>query len=209
MNCYLRILNPSTSPYKIAITGGIGSGKSVVSRLFRIMGIPVYDCDARAKHLMNTDRQLREALVDAISEAVYDAHGTLDRSYLASYMFGCPERVAQVNSIVHPAVRADFGKWAIATGAPVVAVETAILYESGMDADVDAVCVVSAPLELRLHRAMLRDGADESAVRRRMESQMDDEELLRRATYIIYNDDKQPLIGQVSQLLRKIMASRF
>lgn len=205
----MSIVNSPSSPYKIALTGGIGSGKSVVSRLLGMMGVPVYDCDARAKHLMNTDGQLRSALVEAISEEVYDTDGALNRAYLASYMFGCPEHVAQVNGIVHPAVRADFCKWAVATGASVVAVETAILYESGMDADVDAVCVVSAPLELRLQRAMLRDGVDEASVLRRMGSQMSNEELQRRATYIIYNDDKQSLIGQVVQLMQKIMTSRF
>lgn len=191
-------------PYKLAIVGGIGSGKSVVSRLFRLLGIPVYDCDAEAKRLMNSDAQLRMALTDAIGDAVYDAEGRVDRRYLASYMFGHAERVARVNGIVHPAVRADFKAWAQRMAAPVVAVETAILFESGMDADVDAILLVYAPEALRVQRAVLRDGSDEDSVRKRMESQRKDEELFPTSTYIIYNDGEKSLIAQVRAVLEEI-----
>lgn len=196
-------------PYRLAIVGGIGSGKSVVSRLFRLLGIPVYDCDAEAKRLMNSDAQLRIALTEAIGDAVYDVEGRVDRRYLASYMFGHAERVAQVNRIVHPAVRADFKAWTQRMAAPVVAVETAILFESGMDADVDAILLVYAPEVLRVQRAVLRDGSDEAAVRRRMESQRNDEELLPTATYIIYNDGTDSLIAQVRAVLKQIDEKRM
>lgn len=202
-------MNSVGNPYRIAVVGGIGSGKSVVSRLLALMGVPVYDSDTRAKQLMNRDEGLRTALVGAIGDRVYGADGMLDRAYLASYMFGYPERVAQVNALVHPAVRADFRAWAHDTGAPIVAVETAILYEAGMDADVDAVCVVYAPVELRMQRAMQRDGADEDSVSRRMSSQMPDEQLLSRATHVICNDGRRSLIAQVTQILGKIKAERF
>lgn len=193
------------TPYRIAIVGGIGSGKSVVSRLFRMMDVPVYDCDSEAKCLMNTDAALRSALTEAIGAQVYGADGCVDRAFLASYMFGHPDRMSLVNSIVHPAVRAHFAAWAADAQTQVVAVETAILFESGMDADVDAILAVYAPDELRLQRAMQRDGADEQTIRRRMESQMPSDQLLARATLIIYNDDTASLIAQMEQIIGQVI----
>ena len=191
----------SHTPHKIAVTGGIGSGKSVVSRLLRMMGVPVYDCDTEAKRLMNNSPEVRAALVKAIGADVYGADGCINRPYLASYMFGNPEHVTIVNHIVHPAVREHFNQWAMCAHAPIVAVETAILYESGMDADVDSVLLVQAPLDLRIRRAMLRDGSDEQSIRRRIGAQMSDEELLKKATYVIFNDDSASLIAQTRRVL--------
>lgn len=191
-------------PHKIAIIGGIGSGKSVVSRLFRLMNIPVYDCDSEAKRLMNTSAALRSELIKAIDERVYQADGVIDRAYLASFMFGNAQHVALVNSIVHPAVRADFKQWAANTQASIVAVETAILFESGLDADVDSIVLVSAPIETRISRAILRDHSNEQAIRQRMKSQMSDTELVTRANHIILNDDTTSLIVQVKQVIQKI-----
>lgn len=191
-------------PHKIAIIGGIGSGKSVVSRLFRLMNIPVYDCDSEAKRLMNTSASLRSELIKAIDARVYKADGVIDRAYLASFMFGNAGHVALVNSIVHPAVRADFKQWAANTQASIVAVETAILFESGLDADVDSIVLVSAPIETRISRAILRDHSNEQAIRQRMKSQMSDTELVTRANHIILNDDTTSLIVQVKQVIQKI-----
>lgn len=191
-------------PHKIAIIGGIGSGKSVVSRLFRLMNIPVYDCDSEAKRLMNTSATLRSELIKAIDERVYKADGVIDRAYLASFMFGNAQHVALVNSIVHPAVRADFKQWAANTQASIVAVETAILFESGLDADIDSIVLVSAPIETRISRAILRDHSNEQAIRQRMKSQMSDTELVTRANHIILNDDTTSLIVQVEQVIQKI-----
>lgn len=191
-------------PHKIAIIGGIGSGKSVVSRLFRLMNIPVYDCDSEAKRLMNTSVSLRSELIKAIDERVYQADGVIDRAYLASFMFGNAQHVALVNSIVHPAVRADFKQWAANTQASIVAVETAILFESGLDADVDSIVLVSAPIETRISRAILRDHSNEQAIRQRMKSQMSDTELVTRANHLILNDDTTSLIVQVEQVIQKI-----
>ena len=190
-----------SSPYIIGVTGGIGSGKSVVSRLLRLMGVPVYDCDREAKRLMCESVVIREALVGAVGAEVYDASGQLDRAYLSSYMFGNLERVSLVNGIVHPVVRADFKEWAQQSGKAVVAVESAILFEAKMDADVDAVCLVHAPEATRVRRAILRDGSNEKAVRSRMQSQLSEQEYMERADVIIHNDDAHSLICQVSSLL--------
>ena len=192
------------TPYVIGVTGGIGSGKSVVSRLLRLMDVPVYDCDSEAKRLMCESLVIREALIGAVGSDVYDTAGRLDRAYLASYMFGNAERVAMVNRIVHPVVRADFKEWAQRTGRSIVAVESAILFEAGMEADVDAVWVVSAPEDVRLQRAVRRDDSNEEAVRNRMRSQLNELEYLERADSVVYNDGRHSLIRQVRCLLYEI-----
>ncbi len=192
----------SDIPYIIGVTGGIGSGKSVVSRLLRLMGIPVYDCDREAKRLMLENADVRRALVSAAGERVYAADGQLDRAYLASYMFGNAERVALVNAIVHPAVRDDFRQWAQRIGREIVAVESALLFEAGMDADVDMVAYVHAPEAVRLARAIQRDGSNESSVRRRMQSQLSEQEYMQRADNVICNDGSHSLINQTLCLLR-------
>lgn len=192
------------APYIIGVTGGIGSGKSVVSRLLCLMGVPVYDCDSEAKRLMNENPAVRAALVGAVGYNVYDAEGRLDRASLASYMFGDAQRVEVVNGIVHPVVRADFKRWAWQTDRMVVAVESAILFEAGMSADVDAVWLVHAPDNIRLQRAVQRDVSNEEAVRHRMRCQMSELEFRKQADKIIYNDGTRSLIAQTADLLREI-----
>lgn len=195
-----------TAPYIIGVTGGIGSGKSVVSHLLRLMDVPVYDCDREAKRLMCESVAIREALTEAIGAEVYDAAGQLNRLYLASYMFGDAERVAQVNRIVHPVVRADFKAWAQQSGKSVVAVESAILFEAGMAADVDAVWAVHAAEDVRLQRAVKRDASHAEAVRSRMRSQLSEQEYVERADKVVCNDGSCSLIQQVEQLLSEISA---
>ena len=191
-------------PYIIGVTGGIGSGKSVVSHLLRLMDVPVYDCDSEAKLLMCESAVIREALIEAVGTEAYDAEGRLNRVYLASYMFSNAERVALVNRIVHPVVRADFKEWAKRTGSAIVAVESAILFEAGMQTDVSAVWVVDASEDLRLQRAIKRDASNEKAVRNRMQSQLSAQEYVKRADAVIHNDDRHSLIQQVRRLLDEI-----
>lgn len=192
------------SPYIIGLTGGIGSGKSVVSHLLRLMDVPVYDCDSEAKRLMCESAVIREALIEAVGTEAYDAEGRLNRVYLASYMFSNAERVALVNRIVHPVVRADFKEWAKRIGSAIVAVESAILFEAGMQTDVSAVWVVDASEDLRLQRAIKRDASNEKAVRNRMQSQLSAQEYVKRADAVIHNDDRHSLIQQVRRLLDEI-----
>jgi dephospho-CoA kinase len=192
------------TPYLIGITGGIGSGKSIVSHLLRLMGVPVYDCDSEAKRLMCESEIIRGALVCVVGDKVYDESGRLDRAYLSSFMFANAERVALVNHIVHPVVRADFKRWAQRTGRAVVAVESAILFEAGMEADVDAVWVVHAPEAVRLQRAILRDASNEEAVRRRMQCQLSEQGYLERADEVVRNDGRSSLVAQVLRLLHEI-----
>lgn len=191
-------------PYIIGITGGIGSGKSIVSRLLRLMSIPVYDCDSEAKRLMLYSTEIRTALINAVGSEVYQENGELNRAYLAEYMFGNAARIAQINGIVHPIVRNDFKRWVKQLDRKIVAVESAILLEAKMETDVDAIWLVSAPANMRMQRTILRDSSNEEAVRNRMKSQQDEQEYAQQANKIIYNDGSRSLIQQIKELLAEI-----
>ena len=191
-------------PYIIGITGGIGSGKSIVSRLLRLMSIPVYDCDSEAKRLMLYSTEIRTALINAVGSEVYQENGELNRAYLAEYMFGNVARIAQINGIVHPIVRNDFKQWVKQSDRKIVAVESAILLEAKMETDVDAIWLVSAPSNMSMQRTILLDSSNEEAVRNRMKSQQDEQEYAQQANKIIYNDGSRSLIQQIKELLAEI-----
>lgn len=185
--------------YKIGVTGGIGSGKSTVCELLRDRGVAVYDSDSRAKQLMAESDALREQLIAAFGAECYNAEG-LDRAFLASKVFGNEEALQQLNSIVHPAVRADFQTWAEQQSSPYVVLESAILFEAGFESEVDATLAVMAPMPMRLERTMARDGVDRESVMRRMEHQLSDDELHRRASRTIVNINREYLEGDIEQL---------
>ena len=185
--------------YKVGITGGIGSGKSTVCQLLEQYGAKVYDSDVRAKQLMNSDPQIRERLTQAFGETCYNAEG-LDRKYLASRVFGDEEQLQRLNSIVHPAVKADFRSWAESQDAPYVILESAILFQAGFEDVVDTTLAVMAPVEERIRRAMERDGAEREAVESRINHQMSDEELSSRADRCIVNLIMDYLESDVEQL---------
>lgn len=185
--------------YKIGVTGGIGSGKSTVCELLRDRGVAVYDSDSRAKQLMAESEALREQLIAAFGAECYNAE-RLNRAFLASKVFGNEEALQQLNSIVHPAVRADFQTWAEQQSSPYVVLESAILFEAGFETEVDATLAVMAPMPMRLERTMARDGVDKESVMRRMEHQLSDDELHRRASRTIVNINREYLEGDIEQL---------
>lgn len=185
--------------YKVGITGGIGSGKSTVCRLFEQNGIAVYDSDARAKALMAEDATLREQLVEAFGAECYNEQG-LNRAYLAGRVFGDDAELQRLNGIVHPAVKEDFRRWADVQRGAYVVLESAILFESGFDTQVNTTLAVMAPMEERLRRTVERDGVDREAVRRRMEHQLSDDELHARAARTIVNLRMDYLESDVEQL---------
>lgn len=185
--------------YKIGITGGIGSGKSTVCALLKEHGVAVYDSDAEAKRLMSENESLRSALVDAFGEECYNGEG-LNRAYLASKVFGDDEALARLNAIVHPAVKEDFRAWAESQQGSYVVLESAILFESGFDAEVDTTLAVMAPLEERVRRAMERDGVTREQILDRISHQLSDDELHRRANRTIVNLVRDYLESDVEQL---------
>ena len=186
------------------ITGGIGSGKSYVAHLLQShWSIPVYDCDAEARRLENDDPLLREALMEAVGPEVYDAQsGQLVRPVLARFLFANEENAAIVNRIVHPAVQRDLRRWAECQSSCLLAVESAILYESGFDAMVNRVIFVNAPLEVRLQRAMQRDGASHEQIAARMARQ-DSDRYMTKAHYLVHNGayaTEQDLLDQLAAI---------
>ena len=188
---------------KIGITGGIGSGKSVVAKLLAWMGIPVYQTDAEAKRLMLSDADIRRELTALVGSNAYNEKG-LNKALLASYVFGNPEHTRQVNAIVHPKVRHDFRKWAGDSGRMMVALESAILLEAGFRNEVDKVVMVYAPQEVRIERAIRRDSATREQIEKRIRSQMSDESKREAADFVIVNDGETPLIPQVLSLISSL-----
>ena len=194
---------------KIAVTGGIGSGKSYISHLLENMHIPVYNADNEAKRLTVSDAGIRGELIALLGEEVYK-DGLLNKPLLASYLFSDPAHVLQINSIIHPRVRKDFTVWVERQEkCEIVGRESAILYEAGFQDTVDAVIMVYAPVELRIQRAMYRDGASEEQVRARIAAQMDDEEKRRRADFTVVNDGVQLLIPQLNRIVKQLKTEKF
>lgn len=188
----------------IAITGGIGSGKSYISHILQEYGIPIYNTDDEAKRLMVSDEGIRRDLVALLGEEVY-VEGTLNKFLLASYLFADAENASRINGIVHPRVKLDFCRWLEQhTDKEIVGMECAILFEAGFDDAVDAVVMVYAPETLRVERAMKRDHATETQIRARIAAQLDDEEKRKRADYVIYTDGSIPLDSQLSTLIAQL-----
>lgn len=186
----------------IAIIGGIGSGKSVVSRILATMGFGVYDTDAAAKRLMNTSPQIIKALKAVFGSRVYTTDGVLDRAYLSQIVFADSSKLHFLNSVVHPAVVDDVGSWAGCCDGGVAFVETALLRTSGLDRVVTGVWRVDAPVETRVLRVMRRNGMPEQAVRSRIASQLN-EELPTEHESVIINDGVAAVLPQVIELLKK------
>jgi len=193
-----------TRPYVIAITGGIGSGKSVVSRIVTAMGHPVYDCDSRAKWLMDSSEEIKASIAGSIDSTCIK-EGAIDRPALAAIVFESEEKLNRLNTIVHGAVRKHLAEWIDGeadAGNDICFVETAILYQSGLDAMADEVWMVDAPLDLRISRVMNRNGLTREAVLARISSQDSFIPSVPHSNIkIIINDGDTPLLPRVEELL--------
>ncbi|MCX4278990.1 MULTISPECIES: dephospho-CoA kinase [Muribaculum] len=185
----------------IAITGGIGSGKSVISDILRAMGHKVYDCDTRAKALMDTDESIKDDLINLISIDAVRSDRTIDRKLLSEIVFNDPDALSRLNSIVHKAVRADLRRWRDTSSDKTVWVETAILYASRLDREVDEVWEVTAPTELRVQRVMKRNSMSREQVLARISSQSTTAAQLHPLTKTIVNDGVEPVLPQILSLL--------
>ena len=185
---------------KIGVTGGIGAGKSVICRVFSVLGAPVYDADSRARGIMADDSSVHQKLLAVFGTGIF-SEGRPDRKALAGLVFNDPDALQQLNEIVHPAVKADFVSWLEGHNhTPYIIKEAAILFETGTYAELDSVILVTAPEELRLRRIMLRDGEGEEGIRRRMASQWPDEKKAALAGPVLRNDDSEALVPLILQL---------
>ena len=186
---------------KIGITGGIGSGKSVVADLFRLNGIPTYIADNESKRLLDSSPVIREKLTRLFGNDLYTPSG-IDKKRLAGYIFSDKNMLREVNSIIHPEVRKDFTEWAERQQGRMCAIESAILFESGFYQTVDIRLMVYAPLEIRVERASSRDAASRAEKLKRIKNQLPDEKKKEMSDYTIYNDGKTALIPQVSRFIQ-------
>lgn len=190
---------------KVGITGGIGSGKTTAARLFEQLGVPVYYADDAAKWLMQHDADLRQSIQHAFGESIYDSNGNLDRASLAQIVFANPNRLRQLEALVHPAVARHTEQWIQRQNAPYLLKEAALLLESGAARKMDKIIVVTAPESLRIARVQQRDGLPESAIRQRIAQQMPESERLPFADYVLYNDGEQLLIPQVLAIHKSLL----
>lgn len=184
---------------RIGLTGGIGSGKTTVARIFEVLRVPVYYADDAAKRIMNEDADLRRSIIREFGEAAY-TEGRLNREYLASVVFADRQKLAVLNALVHPATIRNSNAWMKCQTGPYALREAALIFESGVQGQLDYVIGVSAPLELRIARAMERDGLTREKVLERMDRQINETIKMRLCDFVIINDGIKPLIPQVLQL---------
>ena len=187
---------------RVGITGGIGSGKSTVSKIFEVLGIPVYYADEASKRLMNENEALKEKLTSIFGEGTY-IDGQLNRSYLSAIVFNDPLKLALLNSIVHPATIKDAEDWMKKQTAPYAIKEAALVFESGSQEHLDKVIGVYAPAAVRILRVMERDKVTREEVQSRMNKQIDEDMKMRLCDYVITNNEQELLIPQVIKLHQK------
>ncbi len=194
---------------KVGITGGIGSGKSIISMAFSKLGIPVYNADISAGILMNNDPNIINGLITKFGRSIY-SKSELNRKKLAEIIFTDKEALKYVNGLVHPIVGKDSEKWYLSNQHnPYVIKEAALFFESGSYKELDLIITVTAPLKLRYKRIIERDGITLDQVKKRMENQLSDEEKLKKSDFVIINDDKRSVIDQILFIHQQICNSKI
>lgn len=200
---------------KVGITGGIGAGKSLICRVFNMLGIPLYNADYYAKFLMQSDEKLIQSIKKAFGDRVYK-NNRLDRKALAEIVFNHQEKLNQLNQLVHPVVFAHTEAWfkklqhqtaSSPNPLPYAIKEAALLFETGAYQNLDVTILVVAPEDIRINRVMQRDKTDAESIKSRMNKQWSDEQKTELAQYCIYNDDMQAVIPQVNEIHRQLMAN--
>ncbi len=197
----------ANSPLQIGITGGIGSGKSIICKIFRNLGIPIYDADFNAKSLMTEDKSLIAAIKKHLGVEAYLSDNQLNRKYIAGKVFGNRQQLDLLNSLVHPAVGAHYKRWVQShTDKLYVIKEAALLFESGAYKMLDKIITVEAPMDIRINRVLFRD-AHRSAkdIQAIIDNQLTDKNRREKADYFITNDDKTTVIPQVIKLHKKLI----
>lgn len=188
----------------VGLTGGIGSGKTTVAKVFETLGVPVYYADEEAKKLMNEDEELRNKIIANFGEAVYE-EGLLKKEVLGNIVFKDAEKLKILNSLVHPATIAHAESWHKLQTTPYVIKEAAILFESDAWKYIDYSIGVSSPEALRLQRAMMRDHQSAENIQARMQKQMNEEEKMKRCDFVLINDEQQLLLPQILELHKKLL----
>ncbi len=193
------------TPLRIGLTGGIGSGKSTVAKVFEVLGVPVFYADVVAKEMMNNNVPLRQELIAAFGEKTY-ANNKLNNAYLSSIVFNDATQLERLNSIVHPITIAEAGRWFAQQTTPYTIKEAALLFEAGTAKELDYIIGVSAPQEVRIQRVMKRDGITEEAVLQRMSKQIDEAEKMSLCDFVLVNDEQHMLLPQIIKLHQNLLA---
>lgn len=194
-------------PLQLGITGGIGSGKTLVCKIFECLGIAVYDADSHAKELMTTDGILVSQIKKEFGDLSYQSDGTLNRKHLSGLVFNNQERLDVLNGLVHPRVAVDYDTWVEQhQHDPYVLKEAALLFEAGSYQTLDEIIVVHAPMYVRIGRVMKRDGRTEEQVKEIIQKQMPEEDKLRLANSVVLNDESTLLIPQVLEIHHRLLA---
>ncbi|MEY2902531.1 MAG: hypothetical protein RLY89_1637 [Bacteroidota bacterium] len=189
---------------RIGLTGGIGTGKTTVANIFKVLGIPVFDADTVAKQLMENDLQLQEQLIAQFGPTSFQ-DGKLNRAYLASIVFKDPYQLAVLNAMVHPLSLKAAEDWMKLQNAPYVIKEAALIFEAGAAAGLDLIIGVTAPTAIRIQRVMHRDGISREAVLERMDKQIDESIKMRLCDFVIQNDNQHLLTTQVLDLHKRFI----
>lgn len=187
-------------PITVGLTGGIGSGKSTICRLFKILGVPVFEADWVAKKLLNNNEKVKSEIIRLFGDGVYTAKGTVDRKKLAGIIFNDEIQLRKVNEIVHPKVREEYKKWLKKQDSAYVIHEAAILFESGFYKMMDFSIMVAAPEKQRIEWVMKRDGVTEKQVSERMARQWPDEKKQKLADVVLHNNNKDLIIPEIMKL---------
>ncbi|OYU55143.1 MAG: dephospho-CoA kinase [Chitinophagaceae bacterium BSSC1] len=190
---------------KIGLTGGIGTGKTTVANIFKVLGIPVFDADTVAKQVMENDLQLREQLIKQFGATVFQ-DSKLNRAYLASIVFKDPYQLALLNAMVHPITLQAAEDWMKLQTAPYAIKEAALIFEAGAGAGLDLIIGVTAPTAIRIQRVMQRDGISREAVLERMDKQIDESIKMRLCDFVIQNDNLHLLTTQVLDLHKRFIS---
>ncbi len=193
-----------TTPYKIGITGNIGSGKSIASAILRTIGIPVYDCDTEAKRLMLKDNFVRSKIVKTFGQECYTPNKELNKQHIANIIFNDTKALKKINSIVHPRVKEDFAIWSKKQNCQIVAMETAILFEAGMQNSVDIIVAIYSDREICIQRACRRNNALRNEIEQRIDKQIATEKIIAQSDHAICNNPDTPILPQITSLLTKI-----
>jgi dephospho-CoA kinase len=190
---------------KIGLTGGIGSGKTTIAKVFEVLGIPVYYADDAAKKLVNTDPNLKAKIIASFGNESY-TNNVLNRKFIANIVFNDEEKLVLLNTLIHPATIADGTIWMNKQTGAYAIKEAAILFESGSAKELDYVIGVAAPLQLRIKRAMERDNVSAAEIEKRIARQMNEDEKLNRCDFVINNDGLSPIIPQVLAIHQQLLS---
>jgi len=190
--------------YRVGLTGGIGSGKSTVAKIFEILGVPVYYADAEAKRIMNTDNELKEKIISLFGNEAYK-NDRLNRHFVSEIVFNDPRKLEQLNALIHPVIKEQGEQWMKRQTTPYAIHEAALIFEAGVAERLDTVIGVSAPEPLRVQRAMKRDLTAYDEVLKRMNRQMPEDEKMKLCHHIIINDEQTAVIPQVLALHRLLL----